>query len=176
MPNYRRPRTPGASWFFTVNLARRHNQRLLVEHVDLLRTVVRKVKQAHPFEIDAMVVLPEHLHAIWTLPHGDAEYQQRWALIKAGFSRALPTVETISPSRIKRGERGIWQRRFWEHRIRGEQDLQRHLDYVHWNPVKHGWVERAGDWPWSTFHRYVRAGLYPADWASSDIDGDWGET
>ena len=175
MPHYRRPRAPGACWFFTVNLARRHNQWLLVEKIDLLRAAVRKVKQDHPFQIDAMVILPEHIHAVWTLPPGDADFQCRWGLIKAGFSRALPRMETISPSRTRRGERGIWQRRFWEHKIRDDEDFWRHVDYIHWNPVKHGWVTRVADWPWSSFHRYLRAGVYPKDWASADEDGDWGE-
>jgi putative transposase len=99
-----------------------------------------------------MVVLPEHLHGIWTLPPGDADYKTRWALIQAGFSRALPTVERRSKRRVTRGERGIWQRRFWEHLIRDEHDLKRHVGYIHWNPVKHGWVKQAHEWPYSSFH------------------------
>ena len=175
MPNYRRPVTPGACWFFTVNLARRNGSGLLVEQIDLLRSVMRRVKQRHPFRIEAMVVLPEHLHAVWTLPPGDADFQYRWGLIKAGFSRGLPREEPISLSRSKRGERGIWQRRYWEHRIRDDEDFRRHVDYVHWNPVKHGLVERVSDWSWSSFHRYVDAGVYPENWASGDLPGEWGE-
>ena len=165
MPNYRRPDTAGACWFFTVNLAHRKEQYLLLDHIDLLRDVMRKVKCAHPFRIDAMVVLPEHLHTIWTLPPDDADFKTRWALIKAGFSRGIPRTEAISASRGRRGERGIWQRRYWEHQIRDEEDFRRHVDYLHWNPVKHGWVKRVADWPWSTFHRYVDRGVYPLDWA-----------
>jgi putative transposase len=138
---------------------------MLVDHLDLLRESLRKVKAVHPFRIDAMVVLPEHLHCIWTLPPGDADYGTRWGLIKAGFSRGVSSPEARSKSRKKRGERGIWQRRFWEHTIRGEQDFQRHFDYIHWNPVKHGLVERVADWPYSTFHRYALQGILPVDWA-----------
>ena len=165
MPDYRRIKTPGATFFFTVNLERREGNQMLVEHVDLLRATIRGVREAHPFVIDAMVVLPEHLHCIWTLPDGDADYATRWGLIKAGFSRRLPSVERRSQSREKRGERGIWQRRYWEHWIRDDLDFSRHVDYIHWNPVKHGWVERVADWPYSSFHRYVRGGLLPVDWA-----------
>ncbi len=138
MTEYRRVKLEGATYFFTVNCAERHGNHLLVDSINLLRQIFRKVKSEHPFEIDAMVVLPEHLHCIWTLPPGDADYQTRWALIKAGFSRAIPVGERRSMSRIKRGERGIWQRRYWEHLIRDNQDFEQHVDYIHWNPVKHG--------------------------------------
>ncbi|RDH82032.1 MAG: transposase [endosymbiont of Escarpia spicata] len=175
MPNYRRPDTPGACWFFTVNLEQRTNQRLLVEQVDLLRSTIRKVKGDHPFQIDAIVILPEHLHAIWTLPPGDADFKTRWSLIKAGFSRALPKTEALSASRYRRGERGIWQRRFWEHQIRDEEDFRRHVDYIHWNPVKHGLAERVIDWPWSSFQRFVQNGIYPHDWGCDVGEGRWGE-
>ncbi len=174
MTEYRRAKIQGATYFFTVNCAERHGNHLLVDHIDLLRQIFRKVKSGHPFEIDAMVVLPEHLHCIWTLPPGDADYKTRWALIKAGFSRAIPAGDRRSASRIKRGERGIWQRRYWEHLIRDDRDFERHVDYIHWNPVKHGWARRVGDWPHSSFHAYVRRGIYPADWAwepSGTTDG-----
>jgi putative transposase len=108
---------------------------------------MRKVKADHSFQIEAMVVLPEHLHCIWTLPVGEADYKTRWSLIKAGFSRSIPHGERRSDSRVKRGERGIWQRRYWEHLIRDEQDFERHVDYIHWNPVKHAWVQRVQDGP-----------------------------
>ena len=176
MPEYRRIKTPGATFFFTVNCVRRGGNRMLVDHVDLLREIVGDVKKGHPFDIDAMVVLPEHLHCIWTLPAGDAEYGIRWGLIKAGFSRALPSMEGRSESREKRGERGIWQRRYWEHMIRDERDFERHVDYIHWNPVKHGWVERVVDWPYSSFHRYVRQEIVPSNWAwNGEEDMDVGE-
>jgi len=165
MTAYRRVKTPGATYFFTVNLADRQDNPLLVNHIGLLRQVFRRIKQDHPFLIDAMVVLPDHLHCLWTLPPGDADYKTRWALIKAGFSRGIPLVERRSRSRMKRGERGIWQRRFWEHLIRDDRDYRRHVDYIHWNPVKHGWVERVSDWPHSSFHAHVRRGIVPVDWA-----------
>ena len=165
MTEYRRVKVGGATYFFTVNCAERSGNFILVNNVNLLRSVFRKVKADHPFKIDAMVVLPEHLHCIWTLPPGDADYKTRWALIKAGFSRGIPSSERRSESRIKRGERGIWQRRYWEHLVRDEEDFQRHVDYIHWNPVKHGWVKRVNDWPHSSFHNYVRRSIYPYNWA-----------
>ena len=164
MTAYRRATVPGAAYFFTVNCAVRTDKRLLVDHIGLLRENFRKVKSAHPFEIDAIVVLPDHLHCIWSLSAGDADYKTRWALIKAGFSRGIAKGEQCSPSRLKRGERGIWQRRFWEHMIRDDGDNRRHVDYIHWNPVKHGWVKRVRDWPFSSFHGFVRRGIVPVNW------------
>ena len=152
---YRRATTSGASWFFTVNLADR-KQDLLVRHIDLLREVIRHIKQQHPFEIIAMVVMPDHLHAIWQLPPGDSNYPMRWSLIKAGFSRSLAKTERIRESRLRKRERGIWQRRYWEHLIRDQEDFNHHLDYIHINPVKHGLVTAPKDWPYSTFHRWVQ--------------------
>mgnify|MGYP006289914027 FL=1 len=172
---YRRVLIAGASFFFTVNLADR-SARLLVERIADLREVVGDVRRAHPFEIVAWVVLPDHLHAVWTLPDGDADYARRWGLIKAGFSRRIPKAERIRSSRARKGERGIWQRRFWEHLIRDDRDLARHVDYIHYNPVKHGFVDRAFDWPYSTFHRDLRRGNVTEDWGVRDDDGgDFGE-
>ncbi|MGH8499532.1 MAG: REP-associated tyrosine transposase [Methylococcales bacterium] len=173
----RRADVKGGTYFFTVNLAER-KRTLLVDHVGVLRTVLRKVKRMHPFYIDAMVILPDHLHAVWTLPDGDADYPTRWALIKSGFSRVIPRKERRSASRITKGEWGIWQRRYWEHLIRDERDYRRHVDYIHYNPVKHGYVSRVLDWPHSTFHRYVKNGVYPENWAGmpvGDGDEDFGE-
>jgi len=132
MPNYRRAFIPGGTWFFTVNLLERHNNDLLTREIDLFRQVVRQVKQAHPFRIDAWAVLPEHMHCIFTLPPGDSDFSLRWRLIKSGFSRALPKTERRSPVRMAAGERGIWQRHFWEHVIRNDNDYRRHVDYIHW--------------------------------------------
>jgi putative transposase len=175
---YRRANAAGGTYFFTVNLADR-SSRLLVERIDVLRQAVRTVKHRHAFDITAWVVLPDHLHAVWTLPSGDTDFSTRWLLIKAGFSRAIAGGETICGSRRRKGERGIWQRRFWEHQIRDEDDLARHVDYVHINPVKHGHVARAGDWPYSSIHRYVREGMISADWACDpggvEIGGERGE-
>jgi putative transposase len=111
------------------------------------------------------VVLPDHLHTVWTLPPRDADFATRWQLIKTRFARSLPKQEWRSPARIARNERGIWQRRFWEHVIRDEADYARHVEYCHINPVKHGLVKRVSDWPHSSFHRDVRAGIFPLDWA-----------
>jgi putative transposase len=174
---YRRADVTGGTYFFTVNLAER-KRALLVDHIDILRTMMHKVKAMHPFPIDAMVVLPDHLHALWTLPVGDDDYPIRWMLIKAGFSRQLPKTERRSHSRQSKGERGIWQRRYWEHLIRNDRDFERHADYIHYNPVKHGYVERAVEWPFSSFHRYVLQGLLPSDWGSdavSEVEGAFGE-
>ena len=174
MTEYRRAHVPGASWFFTVNLAQRHGNTLLVDHIDALRAAFAAVKARHPFRMDAVVILPEHLHCILTLPPGDADYATRWNLIKGRFSRSIEHGERLSGSRRKRGERGIWQRRYWEHLLRDQKDFNRHADYIHWNPVKHGWVSRVADWPHSSFHEYVRRGIYPEDWsggAGEDIMG-----
>ena len=167
MTAYRRDRTPGACWFFTLNLANRQ-QSLLIENIDLLRSSFRRCMQRHPRQIDAIVILPDHLHALCTLPPDDSDFALRWRLIKTGFSRALPHGERISASRINKGERGIWQRRYWEHRIRDSADFNQHVDYIHHNPLKHGHVQCLADWPWSSFHRYVRAGIFPADWAGAE--------
>jgi putative transposase len=169
MTEYRRVSAPGATWFFTVNLAERKGNRLLVERIADLRTAFDSVRRRHPFHLDAIVVLPDHLHCIWTLPPGDRDFSIRWGLIKGRFSRSIETGERISPSRTKRGERGLWQRRFWEHLIRNEDDLARHLDYIHWNPVKHGWAQRVADWPHSSFHTYVRRGMYTEDWGGENV-------
>jgi len=164
MTDYRRYYLPGGTWFFTVNLAERKGNRLLVDNMQVLRAAFGAVKQRHPFQMPAVVVLPDHLHCIWTLPYGDINFSERWGLIKANFSRALAKGERVSASRQKRGERGIWQRRFWDHRIRDDIDYRRHIDYIHWNPVKHNLVRNVADWPYSSFHRYVEQGVYPQNW------------
>jgi len=169
---YRRAWIAGGTYFFTLTLADR-DQRLLVDRVDTLREAVRAVRERHPFHIDAMVVLPEHLHAIWTLPPGDHDFANRWRQIKAAFSRRLPEWESRSAAARDRGERGIWQRRYWEHAIRDHGDFDRHVDYVHFNPVKHGLVVRPVDWPYSSVHRFVRLGVLSPDWAAGPAD-DWG--
>ena len=174
MPNYRRAYATGACWFFTVNLQNRH-QTLLIDEINLLKTCIRTVKQQRPFTINAWVVLPEHMHCIWTLPEGDADYAGRWRAIKKAFSRALPPTEFRTTEQIHRRQRGVWQRKYWEHRIRDEADYWRHFDYIHVNPCKHGWVTRVLDWPHSTFHRYVKAGYYSIDWcgeSAAKIAGD----
>jgi putative transposase len=173
MTNYRRNFLAGGSYFFTVNLADRRLS-LLTERIDLLRAAYRQVRARHPFTVEAAVVLPDHLHAIWTLPEGDADFALRWRLIKSSFSHALPQVEALSNSRASKGERGIWQRRYWEHTIRDGDDFNRHLDYTHFNPVRHGHVARVSDWPYSSFRRWVRLGAYPEDWAEAPADKEDG--
>jgi putative transposase len=163
MPNYRRIWVPGGTYFFTVNLLER-KRRLLVEHIDALRAAFRAVHAARPFELLGIVVLPEHLHAIWRLPEGDVDYATRWRQIKSGFSRRLVIGERRSTVRVAKGERGIWQRRYWAHLIVDGADLRHHLDYLHFNPVKHGHVRRVRDWPYSSFHREVELGNYSMDW------------
>ena len=165
MPNYRRLWVPGGTFFFTVNLLERRHKRLLVEHIDGLRASFRDARRAKSFDVIAIAVMPEHLHCLWRLPEGDADNASRWARIKSGFSRRLPLGERRSDVRIGKRERGIWQRRFWEHMIVDEEDCQSHIDYIHINPVKHGYVRRAVDWPYSSLHRYVAAGQLPVDWA-----------
>ena len=150
MPNYRRLFIPGGDYFFTVNLLDRRTS-LLTDHIEALRDAYGYVQSRHAFETIAICIFPEHLHCIWRLPTGDADYSNRWRMLKSRFTKSLPTSIDTRKGRRK-GERGIWQRRFWEHSIRDEQDLDRHIDYIHWNPVKHGLVETPEDWPFSTYH------------------------
>jgi putative transposase len=168
MTAYRRSRIAGGTYFFTVNLADRRLS-LLTVRIDLLKAAFRYTRHRHPFTTDAVVVLPDHLHAMWTLPEGDGDFATRWRLIKANFSRGLPPSEHISASRSRKQERGIWQRRYWEHTIRDEDDFARHMDYIHFNPVKHGQVEHAANWPHSSFRRMVRLGFYPPSWGGPSI-------
>ena len=163
---YRRHRQAGGSYFITINLLNRKSQ-LLIEHIDVLRQAFARVKQRHPFQIPAIVVLPEHLHFIMELPAGDDDFATRIMLIKQNFSRHIPKTEVIQVSRYKKGERAIWQRRYWEHCIRDERDYEHHIHYIHINPVKHGWVKKASEWPYSSIHRYIAKGIYPKDWACS---------
>ena len=151
MTNYRRSRVAGATYFFTVNLAQR-SQSLLTEHIASLRAAFKRVGTKHRFTVDAIVILPDHLHTVWTLPPDDSDFALRWRLIKTAFSRDLPSTEDRSASRQGRHERGIWQRRYWEHLIRDEVDLSRHVDYIHMNPLKHGLVKRVADWPQPARH------------------------
>ena len=165
MATFRRSITPGATYFFTVVTYRR--QAVLTDPpcYRALREAFRKTKLSHPFAVEALV-LPDHLHCIWTLPLNDADYSTRWRLIKTRFARNVPTGERLSARRHKAGERGIWQRRFWEHAVRDEKDFAAHVDYIHYNPVKHGHVRAAVDWPYSSIHRYIERGDLGKDWAA----------
>ena len=173
MPQYRRAK--GNTFFFTVVLADRSSA-LLVDQIDRLRSIYRSVVERRPFETVAICILPDHLHAIWALPENDLDFPSRWNLIKGSFSRGLEAAERSS-SKLKKREKGIWQRRYWEHAIRDDADLERHVDYIHFNPVKHGLVSRVRDWSLSSFHRYVEQGALPLDWGGDmrDIAGQFGE-
>jgi putative transposase len=175
MPNYRRAFIPGGCWFFTVNLLERR-RRLLVDHANELRNAFDQTRKTYPFDIAAIVILPDHLHAVWILPPDDADFSTRWRLIKTRFAKSLPKRERLSAVREARNERGIWQRRFWEHLIRDDADYARHVEYCYINPVKHGLVRRVQDWPHSSFHRDIRRGLFPLDWAGEvEPTGNFGE-
>ena len=167
---YRRAKTPGATYFFTVVTHNRHPILCESENINLLRDAFRYVMVKHPFKIDAIVILPEHLHCIWTLPENDADFSTRWRLIKSYFSRKcyVSYQGKITPSRQQKGEKAIWQRRFWEHQIKDNRDFINHVEYIHYNPVHHGLVLAAKDWQYSSFHRYVEAGIYDLMWGTSE--------
>lgn len=173
MPNYMRPRVPAATIFFTVALAQRGGD-LLLREVDRLRGVVAQVRQHRPFQINAFVVLPDHIHAIWTLPAGDRDYALHWGAIKAQFSMGLATGP-LRASHIVRREKAIWQRRFWEHHIRDQADLAAHIQYWWGNPVKHSLVKRAVDWPYSSIHADIRAGRVEPEWSGEPPETGFGE-
>jgi putative transposase len=184
MADYRRWHVPGGTYFFTVVTFGR--RRWLVQDTwrELLREAIEKERRKRPFRVVAWVLLPDHMHAVWTLPPGDQRYSLRWQKIKEEFTKSFLQQgggEGVrNRSRRQRRERSVWQRRFWEHTIRDESDLERCVDYAHWNPVKHGLVRQVCDWKWSTFHRFVQVGHYGADWGRADLneeslDSDWGE-
>jgi putative transposase len=176
MSRYRRAEIKGGAFFFTLALADRSSD-LLVQEIDRLRRFYTMLQERFPFETVAICILPDHLHALWQLPEGDANFAVRWSHFKSGFSRGLPAAPSRSKSKTAKREKGIWQRRYWEHAIRDDADLERHVDYIHYNPVKHGLVARVSDWPHSSFHRYVERGLLPVDWAGDamDMSGRFGE-
>jgi putative transposase len=165
MPDYRRNRVEGGCYFFTVNL---HDRRadLLIAEIGALRSAVRATRARYPFHIDGWVVLPDHMHCLWTLPAGDGDFPIRWQMIKATFSGSVPRAHDRRPSLVRKREAGIWQRRYWEHTIRDGRDYAAHMDYIHFNPVKHGLAEHPADWPFSSFAKCVRLGMYPIDWAT----------
>lgn len=168
--HYRRAKTPGATYFFTLVTYQRQNLFHTPETIAYLRQVFRTVKDNHPFTIEAIVVLPNHLHCIWTLPPDDADFSKRWRLIKSTFSRMCPDSykRYRNASRLHKQEQAIWQHRFWEHQIRDEHDLKQHVDYIHYNPVHHGLARYPKDWQHSSFHQYVKRGEYDANWGMED--------
>jgi putative transposase len=172
MPNYRRSYVPGGIYFFTVKTL--ENRPTLVEepYRSALRHAINNVRGMMPFQSIAWVLLSDHLHTMWQLPENDTNYSLRWSLIKQEVTRRCGRLSgmPVTESRRKRGEGTIWQRRFWEHTIRNDTDLRNHIDYIHFNPVKHGYVRRPSDWPYSTFHQFVRNQIYPEDWAWTDED------
>jgi putative transposase len=169
MSRYRRADVPGGSYFFTVVTERRQPILTASALRTALRESVETVRVTRPFRIVGWVLLPDHLHAIWTLPEGDADYATRWRLIKAGVTRRCGALfgdaRYLTARRAAKGCGTLWQHRYWEHLLRDERDFRQHLDYLHHNPVKHGLVTAVKDWPWSSFHRWVGQGRYPEDWA-----------
>jgi len=174
MSHYRRANTGGGSYFFTVVSYRRQSILCNPDIRDALRAAIHITRSKHPFKIDAWVLLPYHLHCIWTLPPGDADFANRWGIIKRKVSIACRNAYRksiwLNNSKQKHRESTIWQRRYWEHQIRDQYDYNLHMDYIHYNPVKHGLCNHAFQWPYSTFHRYTTEGTYPADWTLSPID------
>lgn len=181
MATFRRALVAGATYFFTATTYQRQQVLTNKPFYDALKQSIHRVKKTHPFKIEAFVLLPDHLHCLWTLPENNADYALRWNLIKRLTSQQTRHLITpkLSSSRQARRELGLWQRRFWEHQVRDERDFEKHVDYIHWNPVKHGHVNAVVDWPYSSFHRFVERGIYPLDWAGDGIahvaDRDYGE-
>ena len=180
MSNYRRSLTRGGTFFFTVVTYRRQDFLVDAEARQFLRYAITEVRKTQPFTIDAWVLLPEHLHCIWTLPEDDNDFSKRWGRIKAIFSKKaknyLHQSQWMNRSKQKHGESTIWQRRFWEHEIKSQRDFNHHMDYIHYNPVKHGLVKKVSDWPYSSFHLCVKRNIYPVNWTSkSNFDNNFGE-
>jgi putative transposase len=182
MPQYLLAWVPGGTFFLTIVTFERRQIFNQPQECRILGKAVNQVRGDYPFSLDAWVLMPDHLHVIWTLPKGDINYGKRVGLVKAYFSKAARTwfhdESKMNPSRRDRRETTIWQRRFWEHTIRDEEDLARHFDYLHYNPVKHGLVQRVRDWPYSSFHRLVKEGIYPNDWGEGltfDDQAEYGE-
>ena len=171
---YRRVLAPGGSFFFTLVTHLRRPILASEEEISALREAFRAVKATRPFEIDAIVVLPDHLHCIWTLPPEDPDYATRWRLVKTHFSKHAPSSVRgpLDPSRQVRREQAVWQHRYWEHMIRDESDFIRHMDYIHWNPVKHGYVTSPEQWPHSSYHRYAATDIYPPAWGCGEMNFD----
>jgi len=179
MPNYRRADANGASYFFTVNTYRRQPFLIDADVRAVLRHGIARVRQTMPFKIEAWVLLPDHMHCIWTLPDGDSDFSSRWRIIKTIVTQScaerLHNQQWQTTRRAVKRQSTLWQQRFWEHQIRDEKDLINHVDYIHYNPVKHGHAQQVKDWPWSSFHRYVRQDRLPEVWGGGDVEGKFGE-
>ena len=173
MPNYHRHFQPGGTFFFTVVTYNRYPIFNSPSARELLRESFRTAIERYPFAMDAICLLPDHLHCIWTLPETGQDFSIRWSFIKSYFTHRFDdskmSLKNLSSSHENRREGGVWQRRFWEHFIRDEQDLVKHFDYIHYNPVKHGLVQNVEDWAWSSFHRYVKLGWYPSGWNDKNV-------
>ncbi|MBI3773509.1 MAG: transposase [Gammaproteobacteria bacterium] len=171
---YRRAFVSGCSFFFTVVTEQRRPLLVSPEAVNILRMAFRVVRSTHPFEVDAIVILPDHLHCIWTLPPGDADFATRWRLIKTWFTKHCDPASRMMPNRarVTKGQQAIWQHRYWEHALKNDADFSRHVEYIHFNPVKHGYVLSAIEWPHSSFRRYVKDGVYLADWGQETMGFD----
>ena len=167
MPDYHRAYVTGGTFFFTVVSYGRLPIFQQESAINLLHTCFQETMAIHPFDIDAWVILPDHLHTIWTLPEKDSDFSTRWKRIKSAFSKHFEGSAEISQSMWRKGEKGIWQRRFWEHVIRDQVDFNRHCDYIHYNPVKHGLVSVPSDWRHSSFSRFLEGGLYIQEWGKS---------
>lgn len=169
---YRRSQTKGATFFFTVLTYKRKKILCINDNVEIIKGVFRQIMILRPFKIDAFVLLPDHIHCIWTLPEGDNDFSTRWRLIKGHFTRRCDVMyrDKQTGNMQKKGLQGVWQQRFWEHQIRDEKDFAAHVDYIHYNPVKHGLVKSPRDWEYSTFHRYVRDGIYDINWGANEIN------
>lgn len=170
MPQYIRVKITGGTYFLTIVTFQRRHIFKDKDNIHCFMNTLNQVQIQYPFVVEALVVLPDHLHVLCTLPKGDGDFSKRWGLIKANFSKKVKAdwhrEDLINSSRMKRQETTIWQRRFWEHAIRDEEDFKKHFDYIHYNPVKHGLVSRVQDWPYSSFHRHVKQGVYPTNWGA----------
>lgn len=167
---YRRVYLPGGTFFFTLVTYQRHPILSSPGNIQILKNAFKYTLDRYPFSIVASVILPDHMHFIWMLPEDSSDYSTRWRLIKSHFTRnwhgKSSTSESIS--RRQKGEADVWQRRFWEHLIRDENDLSNHVEYIHYNPVKHGLVKAPAEWKYSSFMRYVRDGNYALDWGREE--------
>jgi len=169
---YRRVYLPGGSYFFTLVTENRRDILVTEATIDVLREAFRRVMQKRPFHMDAIVVLPDHLHCIWTLPHEDQDFSVRWRLVKTWFTKHCDAALRVEPdhARKRKGQQAIWQHRYWEHLLRDDEDYARHIEYIHYNPVKHGYVSRPIDWRYSSFRRYVKQGVYEKNWGTMAVE------